>query len=450
MKVPVVSSLLSRLKDAIATDSDAAQSHAPSPRQILDDDSLRMSYASLLDDKESKSYGTVKILTLSHFRQDLGEIWDNYEKNILLIAETTVDRMLGKSQTTIREDDETWLLVTPDLTPGEAERFAARIAAVIGEKLVGARFEATEQNDADTTPLTGPLDITQAVQDDGTIDRSTISNALSNAQAVLAARAKAQRDEERKAHAETNKVKPAEPASDFVSAETGLKLQYWPAWSADSQSIDTFFCRPTSPVASNPFERYDPRQIAANAVAVARGCAVALNGMTKDGVRAKLVAPIPYSALMSSAQRAIVQAFEKLHESHRFLYLRLEIIDVPAVVTLPTLRTARQILEPLARDIGILTKLGAPNQVVLSASKVMIGAQAKESAGDSLTDLETFAEACHGRPAYVVGLSSQQEVKTAVYAGFSEVGGSAVHPPLQKRPEGTIPMLRDALVSGST
>jgi len=217
MKVPVVSSLLSRLKGAIATDSDAAQSHAPSPRQILDDDSLRMSYASLLDDKESKSYGTVQILTLSQFRQDLGEIWNNYEKNILLIAETTVDRMLGKSQTAIREDDETWLLVTPDLTPGEAERFAVRIAAVIGEKLVGARFEANEQNDADTTPLTGPLDITQAVQEDGTIDRSTISNALSNAQAVLAARAKAKRDEERKSLAEADKLKPAEPTSDFVS-----------------------------------------------------------------------------------------------------------------------------------------------------------------------------------------------------------------------------------------
>ncbi len=452
MKVPVVSTLLSRLKGALGPAEGDVSSRVRSPRDVLEDDELSMTFATLLDDRESKSYGTVQILTLSQFRQDLGDIWDSYEKNILLIAETTVDRMLGRSQTAIREDDETWLLVTPDLTPGEAERFAERIASVIGEKLIGARFEATASasSDADATPLTGPLDITQAVQADGTINRSSISQALSNAQAVIAARAKAKRQEEEKAETGEQDVKPADPPAEFVSAEPGLKIQYWPAWSADSQSIDTFFCRPVSPAGGDPFRREDPRQIAANAVAIARGCAVTLNGMIKDSVRAKLVAPIPYAALMSSAQRSILQAFEKLHESHRFLYLRLEIVDVPAVVTLPTLLTARQVLEPLARDIGILTDLGTPNRVVLSASKVMIGADADASSGDVLTDLEAFHTACQGRPTYVVGLSSPQEVKTAVYAGFNEVGGSAVKPPLTKRPEGTTPMLRDKLLSGES
>lgn len=451
MKVPVVSSLLSRLKGALQPNDERASTRARSPREILEDDALSMTFTSLLEDRESKSYGTVQILTLSQFHQDLGDIWDKYEKNILLIAETTVDRMLGKAQTAIREDDETWLLVTPDLTPAEAENFAERIASVIGEKLIGARFEATETTEtshADTTPLTGTLQITEAVQDDGTINRASISRAIANAQSVLAARAKAERNPAETVKSKTEESKPAEAEPDFVSPESGLKLQYWPAWSADAQSIDTFFCRPVSAASGSPFERDDPRQVAANAIAVARGCAVTLNGMTRDSIRAKLVAPIPYAALMSSAQRQILQAFEKLHESHRFLYLRLEIIDVPAVVTLPTLLTARQVLEPLARDIGLLTNLGNPNRVVLSASKVMIGADAATSTGDTLSDLEAFHAACQGRPSYVIGLSTQQEVKTAVYAGFSEIGGSAVRPPLKKRPEGTTPMLREQLLSG--
>lgn len=453
MKVPVVSGLVARLKDVLRPeDETAGSSGTPTPRDILENDDLTLSYASLLADKESKSYGTVQLVTLTQFRQELGPIWDQYEKNILLIAETTIDRMLSKAQTAIREDEETWLLITPDLTPEDAERFAERIAAAIGEKLVGARFEATDVPDGDATPLTGTLDITTAMTPEGRLDRSMINRAIANAQAVLVARAQAKRAEaemsERGDEKEKrSKASAASNETEFVTAEEGLKLRYWPAWSADAQSIDTFFCRPVGAAPGDPLSREDPRQTAANAVAVARGCAVALNGMVNDSVRAKLVTPIPYLALMSSAQRAILQAFQKLHESHRFLYLRLEITHVPAVVTLPTLLTARDLLLPIARDIGILTDLATPNRVVLSASRVMIGADASSTSGDRMTALEQFRAACQGRPCYVVGLETGQELKTAVYADYNEIGGPVVQDVLKRRPEKTTPMLRDSLLS---
>lgn len=455
MKVPVVSGLVARLKDALSADGQtAAAGGAPTPRDVLEDDRLSLSYASLLADKESKSYGTVQLVTLTQFRQDLGPVWDQYEKNILLIAETTIDRMLGKAQTAIREDEETWLLVTPDLTTRDAERLAERIAESIGEKLVGARFEATDVPADDASPLTGTLDLTTAMTPDGGVDRSTISRAIANAQAVLVARERAKRAEvEQEARdddkANKSKASPAAAESDFITAEEGLKLRYWPAWSADAQSIDTFFCRPVSAIGGNPLSREDPRQTAANAVAVARGCAVALNGMINDNVRAKLVTPIPYTALMSSAQRSLLQAFQKLHESHRFLYLRLEIVDVPAVVTLPTLLTARNLLQPIARDIGILTDLAMPNRVVLSSSKVIIGADASSAVGDKLTALEQFRAACKDRPCYVIGLETKQELKTAVYAEYNEIGGPVVQDVLKKRPDRTVPMLRDGLLAAN-
>ena len=60
-------------------------------------------------------------------------------------------------------------------------------------------------------------------------------------------------------------------------AESGFKLCYWPSWSADSQSIDTFVCRPVGADGGNPFDRTDSALVAANSVAVTRAGVVSLS-----------------------------------------------------------------------------------------------------------------------------------------------------------------------------
>ena len=186
MKIPFVSGFLSRFRNN--RESKGGEETQPQSSGLVDwDDELSLTLGSLVTDQDSKSYGTVQAITLSDFHDSIGTLWEKYEKNILLIAETTIDHMLAKTQTAIRQDDETWLLVTPDLTQKEAELFADSIAASIGEKLIGARFEANEN--ADAVPQTSLVDLSEALNSDGSIDREAIRQAVESAKASIAAQA---------------------------------------------------------------------------------------------------------------------------------------------------------------------------------------------------------------------------------------------------------------------
>lgn len=454
MKIPVVSGLLAKLKPADDTDvNNARKSSQPSQ---WNDESLELTLGTLLTNRESKSLGTVQAITLSDFRDSLDDLWERYEKNILLIAETTIDRSLGKGQTVIQQDPETWLLVTPDLTPAQAESFAANIASSIGEKLVGARFET--EDDTDPTPQTGMVDLSHALSDDGSINREAIQKAVANARATIAAqnlRKKREKDRIAATKPETTetgkKTKTDGNSKKSAVSETGLKLSYWPCWTADSQSVDTFVCRPVGQDGSNPFQRDEPAIVSANAVAVARACAVALNSMVKDGVRAKLVVPIPLQALLSPTQRQILQALQKLQEKHRFLYLRPEIVRVPHSISTAALLTARDALRPLARDVAVLTSLFNPNKAVLSVSGMIIGCDAASQAASSTTELlkalTKFKESVHPRLSYVIGLSEASAIQHAATIGFSEIGGPGLRDKLRRTPQKTEALATEDLLS---
>lgn len=461
MKIPIVSNLLSRIRPQAQPEpgqSDTANSSAP-----LDwnDDGLELKLGTLLADKASKSYGTVQAITLTEFQADLGDLWNQHEKNILLIAETTIDRMINKGQTTIREDDLTWLLVTPDLSTDEAETFAKGIAESIGGKLMGARFDPNEETDP--TPTTGMVDLSSALTEDGSINRSAIQHAVAKARAVIAARDSLTKRRKKKtieSKADNQKQSTAQLVDErgtihtgIVSAETGIKLVYWPMLSSDSQSIDTFVCRPVCEDGGNPFERKNSSQVAANAVAVARAGVVALNGMIKNNVRAKFVLPLPLTPLLAPAQRQILQALEKIEDVHRFLYLRAEIVAIPRSVSTASILTARDLLRPVARDVSVMTSLKSPNKAALAASKVMIGCNvdigSDVSAEKVAGELQHFKEFLGDRPTYVLGLPDPSTVKAAVTMKYAELGGPGLHSALVHRPHSTEAVTTQDLLSGT-
>lgn len=454
MKIPLVSGILAKLKPSQEGVYENANQETPHHPTSWSDTSLELTLGTLLTNKESKSLGTVQAITLSDFRDSLGDLWERYEKNILVIAETSIDRALNKGQTVIQQDPETWLLVTPDLTPEQAEHFAKMIASSIGEKLMGARFET--EDEADPTPQTGLVDLSHALSEDGSINREAIQTAVAQARASIAAKnARELRQKNRLARTHVqeelkSKKAEADKKPGTTVAETGLKLSYWPCWTADAQSIDTFVCRPVGHDGASPFEREDPALVAANAIAVARACAVALNSMVKEGVRAKLVVPIPLVAMLSPKQRQVLQALQKLQEKHRFLFLRPEIVRVPHSVSTSALLTARDALRPLARDVGILTDLFNPNKAVLSVSGMIIGCDAGKqqaaSAADLFKALTQFKDAVQPRSSYVLGLSDVTAVKHAARIGFSEIGGPALREPLRRTPQHTEPLSTEDLL----
>ncbi|MEQ8510105.1 MAG: hypothetical protein RIF37_00665 [Rhodospirillaceae bacterium] len=456
MKIPIVSGLLTRLKSGTHTTNPLSVRRVTEKSSKWSDDSLDLALGTLLADKESKSYGVVQAITLNQFREDLGDLWEQHQKSIFLIAETTIDRMLGKGQTAIQEDEYSWLLITPDLTQSEAASFAEHIAATIGEKLVGARFEAND--DSDLTPQTSAIDLTTALSKDGSINKEAIQKAVAEARAIIARRNKRIRqtkpltasntiDHEKN----TQSTQSPKSSSEIVTAEHGLKLLYWPMWSADSQAIDMFVCRPLAGDGGDPFSRSDPSLVAANSTAVTRACTVALNSMIKDGVRAKLVVPIPLAVVLSPNQRLVFQALEKLQDAHRFLYLRTEIVAVPKSVSAASLLTARDLLKPLARDVSILTDLNEPNEAVLAAGKVVIGCDASAMASTSSDilnrDLMKFKNSVQDRPSYVLGLTEKSDITVAANFGFDEIGGPGLRAALRHTPKTTEPLLRDDLVN---
>lgn len=459
MKIPIVSGFLTRLKSGASTSNSENVQRATKVSSQWSDDSLDLALGTLLADKESKSYGVVQAITLNQFRDDLGDLWDQHKKSILLIAETTIDRMLSKGQTAIQEDEYSWLLITPDLTQSEAAAFAEHIASVIGEKLVGARFEA--EDESDLTPQTGAIDLSTAMSEDGSINKEAIQKAVAEARAIIARRNTRIRQTNPRFRADAtsdaiNREKRSRPnqnpqtSSESVTSEHGLKLVYWPMWSADSQAIDMFVCRPQGRDGGDSFSRSDPALVAANATAVTRACTVALNSMIKDGVRAKLVVPIPLAVVLSPNQRLVFQALEKLQDAHRFLYLRTEIVAVPKSVSTASLLTARDLLKPLARDVSILTDLNEPNEAVLAAGKIVIGCDASTPAitsSDVLSrGLTKFKNSVHDRPSYVLGLAEKNDIIFAANCGFDEIGGPGLRAPLRQTPKTTEPLLRDELV----
>jgi hypothetical protein len=460
VKLPVITGFLSRLKRKnLGVVERPARPRETEGPQSWDDD-IDLTLATLMTDQESKSYGTVQAITLSDFRETIGPLWDQHQDKVLVIAETTIDRMMSKAHTSIRQDEETWLLVTPDLTESQASLFAKEIATSIGEKLIGTRFD--DEGDADPTPQTGLVDLGDALNEDGSINKAAIRQAVASAKAVIAARAhhekrRLAKEKEKENQEPRHHMKPdsdqkkSAQSKGAVTAEDGLKIKYLPAWSADSQSIDTFYCRGFGVDGQSPFSRDDPVLVGANAIAVARACTVALNAMIKDGIRAKLVVPIPFSVIASPAQRQIISAFMRLEESHRFLYLRPEIVDVPHSSSATEILTARDILQPIGRNVAVCMDLFDPNRAVLSAGKIMVGCDALVGAGeqpavvrDALKDIQRVAGK---RPTYALGLEDQATVAKAVELGFSEVGGTGLQAPLKARPDSTKPLPRDQLLN---
>ncbi len=452
LKVPVISKLLSRLRLKKTNSSSEGETTGAQDQRDWSDD-LSLTIKSLQESHQSKSYERVHAITLSNFREALGPLWDAYEDKILLIAETTIDRMLGREQTSIRQDADTWLLILPDLSASEAQAFVDSVAVTIGDKLIGARFDETD--DSDPTPDTGLVDLTNALNDDGSLNKAVLRRAVAEARAVIAAQIG--REKRKQALQKNRADTPLQTSHEVqgsstqtVRAEQGLKITYTPAWSADSQAIDSFYCRPIGADGGNPFARDDPSLITANAIAFARACAVALNIMIKESVRAKLIVSIPFQVLLSPAQHQILKSFMRLEESHRFLYLRPEIVEVPHSASATDLLNARDFLTPIGRDTCILMSLTDLNRAALSIDRIMLGCHVPDdsnlSQNDLYTALENLQKIAGKRPTYALGLPDRQSLRKAVELGFMEVNSSDLQPILKKRPTATTPLLKDEVM----
>ena len=173
----------------------------------------------------------------------LGDAWDRYKKKVLIIAENTIGRMIGKGNTYIPQDEDSWLLLMPALSEHEAQLKADEIAMVLGEKLVGERFEEKEP----PLPQTAKVDLAQALNPDGSFNSTAMRNAVKRARLTLAAkdaRRSVKELDQIKANAKPLE-KPLGTAASFSQASLfpSLTLAYRQMWQSDTESFSAFALR---------------------------------------------------------------------------------------------------------------------------------------------------------------------------------------------------------------
>jgi len=394
-------------------------------RRYWNDSSAVTLLADLARDGETKASGRVQLISLADFRESIGPLWEKYEERILVIAETTIARMIGKGRTFIpmKDKDEseravdTWLLLLPDLELDAARDHAAAIAAKIGEKLAGAQFAAEEA----PLPQSATLDLTGAMNTDGSLNRQVLRTAVG----------RARRSQTNAAHAPVNA--PGEPRR--LQASAMLR----PAWCVDTEMEDTFLLRPKSTMGQDlvadstaPF----PEIVATNLCAAA---ARQLEEMGRKGLRARLALPIPYAMFYAPIAATLRDSIMAMPKQLRLLHLRLEIVRVPAAISVDRLAVLRELFRPAVREVAFLVDAFASRSDVYALDQIVIGADLSAARGWDEAELRAaltrMADAAADRHTYVVGLRNAAHVRIAFTAGIDEIGGESLSVDIAQLPD---------------
>lgn len=417
----------------------------PLPARVYWDSDVTLTLQNLVQDAETRASGRVQVITLADFRSAIGDLWDKYEQRILLIAESTISRMIGRGNTFIPQEKDTWLLLFPGLPEDEAVVRADAIAARIGEKLVGAQFSEPPP----PPPLASRLDLTGALNADGSLNFDRLKAAVEQVRKAA-----------KNADIPVVAVKrPGGPAArgaitspvHQTKAETfQITVGFRPAWNAETQSIDSFFFRGASPNGSDLFASNTPppEDIAVLDFVAAGGRA--FSEMCERGLRAILTVPVPFETLQGPHLADIQRLITGLRQRDRLLQLRLEITHVPYRARAEQLVAMREIFRPYVRDVAFQLDLFLPSDQVLALDHVVLGTelthQTRQGDDDLFQAMMVFRQRAGRRATYILGLHSRLQVAHALTAGISEVGGPAIHAEMKKLPDQVVVISRQDLL----
>jgi hypothetical protein len=394
--------------------SSLAQRRALRRRKRPWDHSVGLTLNRLIHRDETKASGTVEVLSLAELRAAIGDLWADYAERILLIAESTIARMIGRGHTFIPRSEDTWLLLFPDLTVAEAEERAEQIAARIGEKLVGERFTPHEL----PLPTTATLDLTGVVASDGTIDETALAAAVARARAGL----------------KTVDEPDPEPAMR-ANGGGAYTMRLRSAWNASTQVVDAFFIRP---LVRGQDLVLDPNVAfpATISQALCATCEGLLQEMHAHALRAKLVLPVPYALAAGPAGVEFAERVAAMPRNLRLLHLRIEIARLPHNASLEAMARVRELFRPLVRDVAFLGDGFALPSELFNLDHITVGIDLAFARGWSEAELEGLLvdvrRRAGARPVYALGLRNRAHVRIALAVWIDEIDGPFL-PPLETR-----------------
>lgn len=432
---------------------DTLQFQPDDVRPTMWGDDISLTLGTLVHDTETRASGRVQVLTLSHLRSELGDGWQRYQSRVIMMAETTIGRMIGKGNLYIPQDEDTWLLLMPLLKEMEAEQRADEIARVLGEKLVGARFEEKEP----PLPQTAKVDLSTAMNADGTFNVEAMKTAVKRSRLLLAAK-----DARRPvAELDKNKAKPKAMTTAASASQASLfprlSVVYRPLWVAEIESYASFAMRAFTDTGDPVFGPNAPADVQARLndatiIDLAKAAFADFTTLTHRGLRATYVLPVPFTVMTRQLGAVFLRALAALPQKERLMHMRIELVNVPPTTNVQTLIDVREVFRGRVKDVAFLTELGTLNDKILSLDHISIGAEPK---ADTLnTDAElaqalgTFRRRVGTRRSYVMGLRSRTHVAMAIHASLDEISGTGLADDIRHLPDRLTVAHKQDLVRG--
>jgi hypothetical protein len=417
-------------------------------------DDLDLSLGRLVTETETKASGRLQVLTLAHLRAELGDGWDRYKDRVLLIAETTIGRMIGRGNTFIPQDEDSWLLLMPSLSEHEAELRADEMARVLGEKLVGARFEEKEP----PLPQTAKVDLGAALNDDGSFNTGAMKAAVKRARLVLAAK------DARRPSQELDKSKSAKAPVFATTASYAqaslfprLSMIYRPQWVAETESFAVYVMRAFTDTAEPVFGPSAPPQIQAalndaTIIDLAKAAFADFTGMAQRGLRATYVLPVPFAVMTRKLGAVFMRALAALPQKERLMHMRIELVNVPIGANVQALIDVREVFRGRVKDVAFLMDLDALNDAVLALDHVALGVEMRTDSAVPDAELgghlAAFRRRAGSRRSYVMGLRSRGHVALAVQCGLDEISGPGLVDDVRHLPDRATVAYRQDLLRG--
>lgn len=428
---------MGRVRTAIRGFAGVSPDDSAAPR-VYWDDGVPLALTDLVQEAETRASGRVQVITLAEFRAAIGELWDKYERRILLIADSTISRMIGRGNTYIPQEKDTWLLLFPALSEQDALKRADAIAARIGEKLVGAQFTELPP----PLPQASKLDLNGALNADGSLNLDRLKSAVESVrQAAGAAPGLAKSAAKKPAKpARPAAPGPAAPAAPQPKSEASqLTVSFRPAWTAETQAVDSFFFRAVRSDGAEVFGPGVPPPAGATLLDILGLATRTFTDMCERGLRATLAVPIPFGALHGAQLAEIQRMISGLPQRDRLMHLRLEITNVPLRAGAETLVPVRELFRPYVREVAFLLDPFQLADQVLALDHIMAGVEiargVRRSDDEIFQALLVFRQRAGRRPTYALGLSSRLQVAHAITAGITQIGGAGIVGDMKKLPD---------------
>jgi hypothetical protein len=374
-----------------------AQPKTRETSSALVDDSFTMALEGLLTEDDGQYQTKLHLISLVEFHEAVGDKWSRIAEKVMLIAEGVINLHLGAGNVYGRKGSDLFVLVFRNTPPTEARRRAVRIAQELGTRLVGSQFTGHDRPLA----LAAEISLEDALTADGELNLEALAAAITETRAVIAEKLEPargpiappaedpapRRDKDPQwaamEGAERNRADPNWQAAALERAPTdidpgldptppmpgdaALSLVWRPTWMDEGEVIGAYRAQvlrvdePGKPAyeGSRAYPSLGGETVATLDRFVAGASVRGIKAAQSEGSNARLVVPLHWGSLGSSARMSVLAPFADIPEAVRNQSLVIDLFGLPGNLAPVALAEVVSAIRPLCREVMIRVPLNA-------------------------------------------------------------------------------------------